>query len=352
MNANTSAEPVYAVDLAKNKFQVHVFSMSGERLQRGTFSRTRFDRYFADPHRTRGLVVMEACASSNHWARRLQGRGYRTRLVPPQFVAKQRMGNKTDGNDADGIYAVHQDARVRSVPVKSVEQQDLAALHAWRDLSIRQRTQLLNHVRGQLGERGCVAGKGRPAFNEMIARVQAAGPDGEITDRFLAVIGLVLEQIDRLDTQISMVDDTLEATVAGSAIAQLLDSIHGVGAIIATAFAAEYDGHVDRFADARQFAAGIGVTPREHSSGERRRLGAITKRGNPYLRRLLVQGAQSVIMACRRRDDALSRLARRLLERKPRNTVVVAIANRLARIIYAVLKHKAPYRPHPRAVTA
>lgn len=343
----SAAERIYCVDLAKNKFQMHVFAGSGQRLQRCTLSRAKFDQFFADPKCRPGMVVMEACASSNYWSRRLQRRGFQTRLVPPQFVAKQRMGNKNDGNDADGIFAVHCDPRVRSVPIKSLEQQDLNALHRWRELVVGQRTQLLNQARSLLAERGCIAAKGRRSFDELLVQVQQAGVTEEVTDQTLALIGLISEQIRGFDKQLVLINDTLEATVASSPVAQLLDTIHGVGAITATAFAAEYDGKVDRFADARQFAAGIGVTPKEDSSGERRRLGGITKRGNPYLRRLLVQGAQSVVNACQRRDDAISLLARRLLERKSRNTVIVAVANRLARIIYAVMKHREPYLAHP-----
>jgi transposase len=341
-----SAERVYCVDLAKNKFQLHVFSPSGQRLQCKTFSRTRFDQFFADPHCPPGVVVMGACASSHYWSRRLQRRGFQTRLVPPQFVAKQRMGNKNDGNDCDGIFAVHTDPRVRGVPPKSLEQQDLCALHRWRELLVRQRTQLLNQARGLLAERGVVGAKHRRGFDALLTHVLQAGAVDEISERLLALIGLIVEQIRDLDKRLRLIDDTLEATASSSPLAALVDTIHGVGAVTATAFAAEYAASVDRFADARQFAAGIGVTPREDSSGERRRLGGITKRGNAYLRRLLVQCAQSVVNACQRRDDAISQLARRLLERKPRNTVVVAIANRLARIIYAVMKHREPYRAH------
>lgn len=338
-----SAERVYCVDLAKNTFQLHVFSGS-RRLKRCTLSRAKFDRFFADPNCEPGVVVMEACASSNYWSRRLQRRGFATRLVPPQFVAKQRMGNKNDGNDADGIFAVHCDPRVRSVPTKTLEQQDLSALHRWREVVIRQRTQLLNQARGLLAERGCIAAKGRRSFDAMLIEVQQAGPTDEVTERLLALVGLINEQIRALDKQLVLISDTLEASVAHSPVAQLLVSIHGVAAVTATAVAAEYGGKVDRFADARQFAAGFGVTPREDSSGERRRLGGITKRGNAYLRHLLVQCAHSVVNASGRRDDAISQFARRLLERKPRTTVVVAVANRLARIIYAVMKHNEPYR--------
>lgn len=347
MNRTASATArVYCVDLAKNKFQVHVFSSGGERLQRHTLSRDRFDDYFADPKRVGAQVVMEACASSHHWARRFAQRGYHVKLVPAQFVAKQRMGNKNDGNDADGIYAVHSDPRVRAVPVKTLEQQDLCAQHRLRELLVSQRTQCINQARGLLAERGWVAARGEQGFADLLRRV-ASQAGGEVTPTLATTIALIATHIGHLDAQLAVIQTQLKAVAKLSPSARDIDSIHGVGCITATAFVAEYGERVERFADARQFAASIGITPREHSSGESRRFGAITKRGNPYLRRLLVQCAQSVVNACHRRDDAISLLARALLERKRRNTVIVAIANRLARIIYAVIKHKQPYRSQP-----
>ena len=347
-----SADRVYCVDLAKNKLQLHVFSPAGERIEQHTLSRAKFDAYFRDPAKVGGLVVMEACGSGHYWGRWLQRRGFRTKLVPPQFVAKQRVGNKTDGNDADGIYAVHRDPRVRPVPVKTVEQQDVCAHHRIRELLVCQRTQYINQARGLLAERGCVAARGEGGFAELLDRV-AHHPSEEISATFAALIGLIGTQIHAVNAQIDDLDGRLEAVLAQSPVAQRIDTIFGVGCITATAVAGEYGNSVARFADARQFAANLGVTPSEHSSGEKRQLGPITKRGNPYLRKLLVQCAQVVLLYANRRDDALCVFARRLMERhKQRNTVIIAIANRLARIIYAVIKHHTSYQPNGHAVRA
>lgn len=340
-----TTDRVYCVDLAKNKFEVHVFSPTAERLQQRTLSRAKFDAFFADPAKAGGLVVMEACGSSHHWSRRLQARGYRTKLVPAQFVAKQRLGNKNDGNDADAIFAVHRDPRVRPVPVKSLEQQDLCAQHRVRELLVNQRTQYINQARGLLAERGCVAARGDAGFAALLDRV-VSRPAEEITPTLVDLIGLIAEQIRGVTAQIAVIEARLRSALDASPVAQRIDSVFGVGGITATAFAGEFGNSVERFADARQFAASLGGTPSEHSSGEKRRLGAITKRGNPYLRKLLVQCAQSVLTASARRDDAICVLARRLLEQgKRRNTVIVAVANRLARIIYAVIKHRTGYHP-------
>lgn len=342
--ANRS-DRTYCVDLAKNVIQVHGFSAQGECLERQRLTRSKFDACFAGAGRAGGLVVMEACASSHFWSRRLQSRGYRTKLVPPQFVAKQRLGNKNDGNDADAIFAVHRDARVRPVPVKSLAQQDLCAQHRVRELLVRQRTQCINQARGLLAERGCVAARGEGGFADLLERV-AGHASEELTPTLVQLVGLLAAQLRALNARIAELDAQLEVALAQSPAAQRLDRIFSVGTITATAFVGEFGEDVSRFANARQFAAGVGITPSEHSSGDTRRLGTITKRGNPYLRRLLVQCAQTVVRHAAKRDDAICLFARRLLKKhKRRNTVVVAVANRLARIIYAVTRDQAPYHP-------
>lgn len=351
-NAAIAADRVYAVDLAKNVFQVHTFGPHGERLAEQRLSRTKFAAKFADPHITRGTIVMEACGSSNYWGRRFAELGYRIRLVPPQFVAKRRMGNKTDGNDADAIYAVYQDPRVKPVPVKTLQQQDLAALHRIRERLVTQHTQCRNQVRGLLAERGVVEKPGNGGFTVLMQRLNQ-GDDPQVTEPLRYAVATIIEQMDQLKAHIRRIEAELKGAHKTSAVSQLLATTFGVGLITATACAAEYGGSVARFADSRQFAANIGITPSEHSSGEKRRRGHITKRGNPYLRKLLVQGANTVVNRCNRHDDDLCLLARRLFAaHKRRSAVIVAIANRMARILYAILKHREPYRPHHRHIAA
>lgn len=335
---------VHCVDLAKNKFQVHDFARSGERLRVRTLSRAKFDAALSGPAVSGSLVVMEACASSHYWGRELARRGCQVKLVPAQFVAKQRMGSKTDGNDADAIFAVHRDVRVRPVPVKSLAQQDLCAEHRLRELLVGHRTACLNQLRSQLAERGVVASRGWENLRRLLAELEAP-PGGEITPAFLVLVGDLAEQIDALDARIAKIESRLAHVARNDATVRNVDSIHGVGLITATAVVAHFGNDLGRFDSARQFAASLGIAPSENSSGQTRRMGAITKRGDPYLRKLLVQCAQSVVRACHRRDDPISGLAQRLLQRRSRNTVIVAVANRLARIIYAVVKHGEPYRP-------
>lgn len=356
MNANAKQAAVrdldYCVDLAKNKFQVHAFGPHGERMLQKTLTRSAFEKFFGAASRARGRVVMEACASAHHWARYVEARGYQAKLVPAQFVAKHRIGNKTDGNDADAIYAAHRDQRVRPVPVKPVEQQDRCARHALRELLQNQRTACINHLRGLLAERGWVAAKGAGGAAAIRARVLAPA-DAEVSEALLELLASGIAHLDAIEARLTAIDRYLEAEANSCPIARRLDTTFGIGPITATAIAARIGGSVARYADSRQFAASIGLTAREHSSGQSRRLGAITKRGDPYLRRLLVQCAQSVVQNRERREDALCGVAQRLLEAgKRRNVVVVAIANRLARIIYAELKHGVDYQPNGRPASA
>ena len=339
----SSAARVYCVDLAKNKLQDNTWSVDGVRLKTATLSRSKFDEFFSPQRSANARVVMEACSSAYYWARTLRGRGFQVKLVPAQFVAKQRIGNKTDGNDADAIYAVDRDPRVREVPVKTLEQQDLSAEHRLRDLLVRQRTACINQLRGLLAERGWVATRGGAGVETLLATLEVP-PRGEITPALIQVLAQIKLQITTLNEQIAHVDRRLTEVAKQHPVARLVDGIHGIGPITATATVARFGNDVRRFADCRQFAASLGATPGEHSSGQTRRLGGITKRGDPYLRRLLVQCGQNVVNTSARRDDPISQFAQRLLQSKPRNVVVIAVANRLARIIYAVIKHGEPYR--------
>ena len=346
VTTTNKAAPVYCVDLAKNTFEAHVFTAHGTCKERHRLNRGNFAKWFADAHRVRGVVVMEACASAHFWGRWLTARGYRVRLLPPVFVAQHRVGNKTDGNDADAIFATHGDRRVREVPVRTVAQQDACAWHRLREGLIGQRTQVLNRARGLLAERGCVTARGHTHLHRMMAELHAR-EDAEVSRDLLRILEFLGEQCDLIDQQLAKLDDELAAQCAQSPVAQRLDTVLGIGVVTATALAASTGGRVERYADARQFAASVGLTPNERSSGDKRRLGAITRRGDAYLRRLLVQGAQSVIrVSARRPDDALCRFAQRLRDHgKAHNTVAVAVANRMARMAYALIRHGDNYRP-------
>lgn len=348
MNATAQSSrvqsPVYCIDLAKTVFQVHRFTRHGRCLGRQRLSRARFSAFVADPNRPRGTVVMEACGSSHYWGRRFQAQGDTVKLVPPQFVAQRRHGNKTDSNDADTIFAVHQDPRVRPVPVKTVAQQDTQAQHRYRELLGDQRTRFINHLRSMLQERGHVERRGDGGLASLVRRL-GAGELDNVSPALARQLLEVWELIGTVDKKLAALDQAFKTQCREDPVARRLITIFGVGPVTASAVAAAHGDQVSRYASAGQFAASMGTTPREDSSGERRRLGPITRRGNGYLRRLLCQCSQSVVMYAHRRDDALSRLVGRLKAAgKHHNTIVIAVANRLARIMYAMLRDAADYR--------
>lgn len=353
---------VYAVDLAKEHFHLNVYSAHGELLSSKGLSRAQFEKRVIDPQRARGMWVMEACAGAHGWGRKLLALGDQVKLVPPKFVANQRIGNKNDCNDAAAIFAVHLDARVHPVPVKSEAQQGQLAVHGARKLLIASRTKISNHLRSLLAEHLHVTAKGASALKTLASELSEVETAARLNVDVQAVLGSLQTMLKSINEQLALFDDLVERQVTQSAVATKLIDAPGIGPITASAMAAEYAGGVARFSDSRQFAANLGLTPGEHSSGGKTRMGGITKRGNGYLRQLLVQGAQGIInSACPKpnskrglaqelnpsaiKQDDLHVFARELHARKPRNVVVIAVANRMARMVYAMLKSDTAYRP-------
>lgn len=360
---------VYTIDLAKRVFHVNTYSAHGERRSSRALTRAQFDGLVRDPQRARGLFVMEACGGSTFWGRTLLGLGDAVKLVPTQMVSKHRLGNKTDKNDAEAIFVVHQDSRVHPVPLKSVEAQDLLALHATRRFLIKTRVSITNHLRALLSERGIVAAKGAVGLERLLEEVT----DIErivLSTGSQPLVAVLQATLKQLLEQLEILDEKVKAAVKANPVAQRLMEAPGIGPITASAVSAEY-ADVSRFADDRQFAASLGVVPSEHSSGGKQRFGGITKRGNHDIRALLTQCAHTIVTsACPSarkvtdpvkiaqtgvaqlrqkkttppKTDDIHVFARKLRERKPRNVVVMAVANRLARMLYVMLKTGAAYR--------
>ena len=353
---------VYTVDLAKEHFHLNIYSAFGALLSSKGLRRQQFEKCVSDPQRARGMWVMEACAGSHGWGRRLLNLGDQVKLVPAQFVAKQRIGNKNDCNDAAAIFAVHLDARVHPVPVKSALQQGQIAIHSARQMLIASRTKISNHLRSVLAEHLHVTAKGATALNQLVSELSEIESAVELNVDLQAVLSSLQVVLKCVNDQIALFEERIKRQVAQSPIAQSLMDAPGIGQITASAMGAEYAAGVARFSDSRQFAANLGLALGEHSSGGKTRMGGITKRGNAYLRQLLVQGAQGIVTsACPKpnskrglaqavdpgtaKQDDLHVLARSLLARKPRNVVVIAIANRMARMVFAMLRSGAAYRP-------
>jgi transposase len=352
---------VYCVDLAKEHFHVNRYSAGGELLSSKAMRRAHFEKLVRDPQRPRGMWVMEACGGAHFWGRTLLALKDQVKLVPPQFVAKQRVGNKNDSNDAQAIFAVHLDARVHPVPVKTAAQQGDLVIHTVRQHCIKNRTSTSNCLRSILAEQGFVTNKGAASLQALVTELSDVSQASQLERGIQIVLVNLHTLLDTIEQQVEALDQAIRQQVAASAPAQRLMEAPGIGPITASAVVAEYRGNVARFTDARQFAATIGITPGEHSSGGKTRLGGITKRGNEYLRRLLVQGAQTLVnSACPKlnskraiaqqaepetaKSDDLHVFARKLRARKPRHVVVIAVANRMARMVYAMLKSGLNYR--------
>lgn len=339
----------YAVDLAKNKFQVHGFDARGERRVAKTLTRSGMLKYF-DGHESGTEVVMEACASAHYWGRHLLELGYRVRLIPAQHVRAYVLGNKTDANDADAIYAVSQRKDIRPVQVKTVAQQDALLVHNTRERLIAARTALINQLRGVLAERGVVFGQRVHVLRRELTAWLETPPEGEVTPLLKQWVRERWAEWDALAEQITHCDQQMKQWYQATPACIQVGEVEGIGVITATAVVASV-GDAQQFDSGRQFASWLGLTPKERSSGAMRHLGGITKRGDGYLRKLLVHGARAAVLAARGKRDTRSRWINALVERCGHNKAVVALANKNARILWALLTTGECYR-QPEVVAA
>lgn len=334
-----------AVDLAKNVFQVAVSHHPGKVAESHRLSRSQFLRFLAE--RQPALVLMEACGTAHFWGRKAQEFGHQALLLPPGHVRPYVRRNKTDQTDTKGLLEAHRNEEIRPVPVKSVEQQTLAGLHRLRSAWMADRTARLNLVRGLLRELGfSIPAGARHVVPRAWAVLDAA--DSELPAPLGLALGAALREIRELEARVTEVEKQLRALAAQMPVVQRLRSIPGIGLLTATALVA-FIGDVQRFACCRRFASFLGITPREHSSGLRRRLGGISKRGDVYLRMLLIHGARSVLWAAKRskQPDRLRAWALHLQDRRGHNKAAVALANKMARIVWAVWRHESSYQSQP-----
>jgi transposase len=329
------------LDLAKRVFQVHGVDAAGTVVLKRQMRRAELLRFFGKLPRC--LIGLEACATAHYWARELTALGHEVRLIPPHYVKPYVRRNKSDRADAAAICEAVGRPSMRFVPVKNAAQQAGLVVHRVRDLLIRQQTMLTNALRAHLAEFGIVEPRGRDGLGKLIEVVQAGADLPEAARQ--ALLSLV-RQIASLAEEINALDRQMRAAAKDNEIARRLQTIPGVGPVIASALAATVT-DARLFRNGRELAAWIGLTPRQHSTGGRLRLGGISKRGDRYLRRLLVNGAQAVLLRSKaaRSDPWLLRLR----AQKPLLKVAVALANKLARIAWAIMAHDETYR---RRVTA
>lgn len=328
------------VDLAKNSFQLHAIDHSGRTVLRKKLSRNRFLEFFANlPACT---VGMEACGGAHHWARELTRLGHTVRLMPPQYVKPYVKRSKHDAADAEACCEAVQRPNMRFIPIKSQEQQCLLMLHRIRDRLLAERTASINAIRGHLAEFGIVAAQGARGLGEL--RVVIGDVDDQrLPARARALLANEVEHLQELEHHLEQLDRELLAQAREDEACQRLTGVPGIGPVIATAMVATV-GDARLFRNGRSLAAWIGLTPKQHSSGGKTLLLGISRRGDGYLRRQLMHGARSLVKVARGREGKLWAWVNGLLARRSFNTTVAAVANKLARIVYAVLSRGEAYR--------
>jgi transposase len=340
LSSDLSAVTVVGLDLAKHVFQVHCVDSEGRTVLSRTLRRREVLAFFGGLSPC--LVGMEACGSAHHWGRSLIALGHDVRLMPPAYVKPYVRRQKNDAADAEAICEAVTRPSMRFVEIRSIGNQAVLMRHRTRELLVGQRTQLLNALRGHLAEVGVIAAQGANNARALAALIEAGH---EEVPAFVAhALAPLVKQLAHLDAAITEADRQIANEAGTSEDARRLMTIPGIGPTTAEAIVATLgpDG-VRQFTGPREFAAYLGLVPRQRSSGGKERLGRITKMGNAYLRKLLVVGAHAVLHHQARHHDPLREWARRLLAAKPFKLVAVALANKLARIAFAILDKQACY---------
>jgi transposase len=328
------------LDLAKSIFQVHATNAAGEAVVRRALRRAQVLPFFEKLEPC--LVGIEACGTSHHWARELVRLGHQVRLMPPAYVKAYVKRGKTDAADAEAICEAVTRPTMRFVAIKSTDQQAALSLHRARDLLVRQRTQLVNLVRGLLAEFGVNIPRGITHALAFARRV-VTGDAQEVPELAAKVVGALSAQALAVQDQVRGLERELMAWYRASALARRIATLPGVGLLGATALAATVT-DPGQFRSGRQFAAWLGLTPRLNSSGGKERLGGISKMGDRYLRRLLIVGMTSLVRQARCGPGATDPRLVQLLARKPARVATVAMANRAARVIWVIMTRGGVYR--------
>src|SRR5471030_2320169 len=328
------------LDIAKAVFQVHGVDADGMVVIRRRVGRAKVLEFFAGLPPC--LVGMEACATAHQWARELKKYGHDTRLMPPTYVKAYVKRGKNDAADAAAICEAVTRPSMRFVPIKSVEQQSALMLHRTRDLLIRQRTQLINALRAHLAEFGLVAETGREGLAQLGAIITDESNHEALPSAMKQALQAIVDQLAALELQVGALDRAIHAHHRANDMSCRLETVPGIGVIGATAIASTV-ADPSGFKSGRDFAAWIGLVPRQHSTGGKERLGGISKQGDRYLRRLLVIGATAVVRQARLHPQKHPWIMR-LLAKKPAKLVAVAVANKMARIAWAIMAKGGYYR--------
>jgi transposase len=336
------------LDIAKSVFQVHGVDSSGAVVIRKRVSRLKLLEFFAALPPC--LIGIEACPSAHHWGRELQALGHTVRLMPPSYVKAYLKRSKNDANDAAAICEAVTRPSMRFVPIKTKEQQTALMLHRARQLLVRQRTMLSNALRGHLAELGIVSAKGRNGIGELL-RIIADGADNRIAAATRAILDVMARQYSAIGGEIRSIDKSILAWHRSCEASRRLEEIPGIGPIVATALVAEV-GDWREFRSGRNLAAWIGLVPKQHTTGGKDKLGSITKQGNRYLRWLLVAGAMAVIRSAQKHGTERRPWLGRLMERRPAKVAAVALANKIARMAWAIMVRSERYKEPTLLLTA
>lgn len=330
-----------SVDTSKSVFTLHGIDADERVILRGDYSRNKFQNFFKKLAPTE--VVMEACGGAHHWARTLGAAGHHVKLIPPQYVKPFVKRGKNDRNDAEAISDAASRPNMTYVPIKSAEQQADGMVLGIRELLVRQRTQLINALRGHATEFGEVVSKGVSKVEALLTQI---GANDTIPARARDMMALLGKEIIHLDERLSELDKRLQEQHKATPMCRLLAGIPGIGPITALSLATKVS--PEQFKSGRHFAAWIGLTPRQNSSGGKQRLGGISRQGNERLRQLLFAGAMAVIShADKPGNKTATKWLLNLLNRRPRKVAAVALANKMARIAWAMMTSGEVYRKAP-----
>ena len=328
------------IDLAKNVFQIHAADDRGVQIFNRSFSRKKMIEFIAKTQPC--LIAMEACSSSHYWARKFKKMGHQVKLIAPQFVKPFVKSNKNDSNDAEAIVEAVSRPSMRFVTPKSVEQQDIQSIHRIRQRLIRSRTSLINEIRGLLSEYGVVIKKG-PSYviKGILEAVECSENELSLKGRRLFLI--LKDELEDLENRIERMDIEVKAVVQENEMVKKLMEVPGVGPLTATALIATVR-DAKGFKNGRELSSCVGLVPRQNSSGGKASLGRISKRGDMYLRMLLIHGARSVILRINRRNDAQAEWLKRLIERRGKNKACVALANKNLRVLWKLMVTEERYK--------
>ena len=329
------------IDLAKSVFQVHGVDSQEKVVLRKQLRRAQLLDYFKKLPPC--LIGMEACGGAHYWARELQKLGHTVKLMAPQFVKPYVKSNKNDANDAEVICEAVARPTMRFVAIKTIAQQDIQAIHRIRSELVQQRTAKVNQIRGLLTEYGIVVGRRVDVLRNALPQLLEDAENG-LTADFRVLLDGLRQDLITLDERVDDLDKKIKTLATSNPAAKRLQQIPGIGPIIATALICAI-GDGKQFQRGRDMAAWLGLTPRQHSSGGKDRLLGISKRGDAYLRTLLIHGARSALKVAGKKDDPRSRWLQNLCSRRNKNIAAVALANKNARIAWALLSKETDYLP-------